>query len=154
MNESKTSIPWTSVTFGKAVPDVSNHSVYLFMMCHVKVNVHRSRQWSLTRAFAKLVGGGGYWSSLKRKCNNFDEIFITGCTGSCYFDNFQCSQWWKFHLNDNKSPSVSFVRQFLRRAHFGFCRVTYLLDPIQFCQPRLAYVDGASNDIRISPSKR
>ena len=30
---------------------------------------------------------------------HFDAIFITGCTGSCHFDNFQCSQWWKFHRN-------------------------------------------------------
>ena len=28
----------------------------------------------------------------KRKCRRFYEIFITGCTGSCHFDNFQCSQ--------------------------------------------------------------
>ena len=26
--------------------------------------------------------------TLKRKCRHFDEIFITGCTGSCHFDNF------------------------------------------------------------------
>ena len=34
--------------------------------------------------------------SLKRKCCHFDEIFITGCIGSCQNDNFQCSQWRKF----------------------------------------------------------
>ena len=39
-------------------------------------------------------------TSLKRKCLHFDEIFITGCTESCQNDNFQCSQWWKFHQND------------------------------------------------------
>ena len=33
-------------------------------------------------------------STLKRKCRHFDEIFITVCTGSCHFDNFQCCQWW------------------------------------------------------------
>ena len=44
--------------------------------------------------------------SLKRKCRHFDEIFITGCTGSCHFDNFQCSQWWKFHQNEDISVSV------------------------------------------------
>ena len=27
------------------------------------------------------------------------EIFITGCTRSCHFGNFQCSQWWTFHQN-------------------------------------------------------
>ena len=43
----------------------------------------------------------GMWHTLKRKCCNFDEIFITGCTESCHFDNFQCSQWWKFRQNYN-----------------------------------------------------
>ena len=44
--------------------------------------------------------------TLKRKCRHFDEILITGCTGSCHFDNFQCSQWWKFHQNEDISVSV------------------------------------------------
>ena len=44
--------------------------------------------------------------SLKRKCHHFDEIFITGCTESCQNDNFQCSQWRKFHQNDDISVSV------------------------------------------------
>ena len=39
--------------------------------------------------------------ALKRKCLNFDEIFIIGCTGSCQHDNFQCSQWWKCCQNDD-----------------------------------------------------
>ena len=47
------------------------------------------------------------WITLKRKCRHFDEIFITGCTGSCHFDNFQCSQWWKFHQNEDISVSVN-----------------------------------------------
>ena len=34
--------------------------------------------------------------SLKWKWH-FDEIFITNCAESCRNDNFQCSQWWKFH---------------------------------------------------------
>ena len=47
-----------------------------------------------------------YWEcwtpmALKRKCRHFDKILITGCTGSCHFDNFQCSQWWKFHQNED-----------------------------------------------------
>ena len=45
-------------------------------------------------------------TSLKRKCLHFDEIFITGCTESCQNDNFQCSQWWKFHQNDDIFVSV------------------------------------------------
>ena len=52
--------------------------------------------------------------TLKRKCRHFDEIFITGCTGSCHFDNFQCSQWWKFHQNEDISVSVQWLtRKFL-----------------------------------------
>ena len=50
-----------------------------------------------------------YWSvaiSQKRKCLHFDEIIITGCTGSCQSDNFQCSQWWKFRQNDDIFVSV------------------------------------------------
>ena len=39
-----------------------------------------------------------HWS-LKRKCHHFNEIFITGCIRSLT-DNFQGSQWWKFHQND------------------------------------------------------
>ena len=46
---------------------------------------------------------------LKQKCRHFDEIFITGCTGSCHFDNFQCSQWWTFHQNEDFSVSVTLV---------------------------------------------
>ena len=40
---------------------------------------------------------------LQRKCHHFDKMFIIGCTGSCQNDNFRCSQWWKFHRNDNFS---------------------------------------------------
>ena len=43
--------------------------------------------------------------SLKRKCH-FDEILITGCIGSCHFDNFQCSQWWNFHQTEDICVSV------------------------------------------------
>ena len=46
---------------------------------------------------------------LKRKCLHFDEIFITGCTGSCQNDNFQCSQWLKFRQNDDIFVSVATV---------------------------------------------
>ena len=31
-------------------------------------------------------------STLTWKYCHFDEIFINGCTGSCHFDNFQCSE--------------------------------------------------------------
>ena len=43
---------------------------------------------------------GEYWFYWHKACLmykelkqcHFDKIFITGCTGSCHFDNFQCSQ--------------------------------------------------------------
>ena len=44
--------------------------------------------------------------SLKWECSYFDEIFITGCTGSCQDDKSQCSRWWKFCQNDKISISV------------------------------------------------
>ena len=50
-------------------------------------------------------------SYTERKCRHFDEILITGCTGSCHFDNFQCSQWWKFHQNEDISVSVYTLRE-------------------------------------------
>ena len=49
---------------------------------------------------------GAIWMALRNthtlelECLHFDEIFITGCSGSCQNDNFQCSQWWKFRQND------------------------------------------------------
>ena len=60
-------------------------------------------------------------TSLKRKCRRFDEILITGCTGSCHFDNFQCSQWWKFHQNEDISVSV-IHRQLYFRQHRFVCK--------------------------------
>ena len=46
------------------------------------------------------------WKSPKWKYLQFDEITITGCIGSCQNDNIQCSQWLKFHQNDNIFVSV------------------------------------------------
>ena len=34
---------------------------------------------------------------------HFHKIFANGCTGSCQNDNLQCSQWLKFHQNDDIS---------------------------------------------------
>ena len=31
---------------------------------------------------------------------SFCDIFITGCSGSCQNEPFQCSQWWQFRQND------------------------------------------------------
>ena len=64
--------------------------------------VPRINCWSLESAFDIARKAG----SLKRKCHHFDLIFITGCTGSCQNDNFQCSQRWKFRQNHEISVSV------------------------------------------------
>ena len=40
------------------------------------------------------------WKSL------FDKILVTGCTGNCHFDNFQGSQWQKFHQHYHIPISV------------------------------------------------
>ena len=45
-------------------------------------------------------------ATLKRKCRHFDEIFITGCTGICHVDNFQHSQCWQFHQNEDIPVSM------------------------------------------------
>ena len=45
-------------------------------------------------------------SSLEQKCLHLNEIFITGYTGSCHFNNLQCSQWWQFHQNEDIFVSV------------------------------------------------
>ena len=56
---------------------------------------NRSNMWWLVE----------YWNLLRGICH-FDDIFIIGCTKSCHSDNFWCSQWWKFHQNDDISISV------------------------------------------------
>ena len=56
--------------------------------------------------------------TLKRKCCHFDDILITGCTGSCHFDNFQCSQWWKFHQNEDIFVSVN-SNEFMKKSLLG-----------------------------------
>ena len=61
---------------------------------------------SFSQSFTDLHTHSVCRTSLKRKCLHFDEIFITGCTESCQNDNFQCSQWWKFHQNDDIFVSV------------------------------------------------
>ena len=47
--------------------------------------------------------------SLKRKYRHFGENFVPGYMRNCNFDNFQVSQWCKFHRKDNISVSVSFI---------------------------------------------
>ena len=65
----------------------------------------------MSHSINELTHWGRVTHTLKRKCRHFDEILITGCTGSCHFDNFQCSQWWKFHQNEDISVSVIMHRK-------------------------------------------
>ena len=43
-----------------------------------------------------VIYAWGHWNC------HYDEIFTTGCNGSCQSDNVRCSQWWKLGL----SPSI------------------------------------------------
>ena len=43
--------------------------------------------------------------SPKCKCH-FDENFVTGCTGTCHFDNLRCSQWSQYLHNGVISVSL------------------------------------------------
>ena len=49
-----------------------------------------------------VVGGTGGCgevsmpTSLKQNCRHFDDIFFTGCTESCHFDNVRGIQRWMF----------------------------------------------------------
>ena len=79
---------------------------FSFPVCHFSHSV-TSEDAGIT--VNSLWPSDGIWHqrpSLKRKCLHFDEIFITGCTGSCQNDNFQCSQWLKFRQNDDIFVSV------------------------------------------------
>ena len=74
---------------------------------HFELNFHENITLNVSSCFIKIYFPRLQWAvTLKRKCRHFDEILITGCTGSCHFDNFQCSQWWKFHQNEDISVSV------------------------------------------------
>ena len=64
-------------------------------------------QYGTQHGYYKGAAQRSDWLTLKRKCLHFDEIFITGCTGSCQNDNFQCSQWLKFRQNDDIFVSVN-----------------------------------------------
>ena len=69
----------------------------------------RTRPYQDCKTTVVIIQLRWHHNTLKRKCCHFDEILITGCTGSCHFDNFQCSQWWKFHQNEDIFVSVIIV---------------------------------------------
>ena len=79
----------------------------------VHQSMHVNKLWMIsnwtfydTNLYSNVTQACTYTLTLKRKSLHFDEMFITGCTGSCQNDNFQCSQWWKFRQNDDIFVSV------------------------------------------------
>ena len=65
-----------------------------FLIKHIMIKICRKICMTMT-----------YWNfysalTLKRKCHRF-EIFVIGCTESCHFDNFRCSQWRKIRRRNN-----------------------------------------------------
>ena len=91
---------WMQNILGLAIGTQDGLNHYISLGC--------GKTWNFGAAF----NGGLVWNTsfllfyLKRKCHHFDEIFITACIGSCQNDNFQCSQWWKYHQNDDIFVSV------------------------------------------------
>ena len=71
--------------------------IYLYYTLQFSVIRYYTSQM-ITDTFA-LRNTHGVWyrpTALKRKCHHFGEIFITDCTGSCQYDNFQCSKMMTF----------------------------------------------------------
>ena len=109
---------------------IHSHS-HLSLLLHLKIQYIResymakgARSHGLCELLWKMTAPWNWWrfhpwfrqwliassvATLKRKCLHFDEIFITGCTGSCQNDNFQCSQWLKFRQNDDIFVSVKLL---------------------------------------------
>ena len=71
---------------------------FSFKKMHLKMLSVKWRPFCLGLNAIRLQQHG--WRSLKWKYYNFHGIYI-GYTGSCHFDNFQCSLWWRFYQNDN-----------------------------------------------------
>ena len=89
---------------------VSNHQrLHCLLKCRFRRRTKKTSNLRVTGLCAgnsPVTGEFPAQKALKRKCCHFDEILITDCTESCHFDNFRCSQWWKFHQNDDISVSV------------------------------------------------
>ena len=84
-------------------------SLFLFVLC----------LWNWTVNQDLLSDHKPQWwfpsQTLKWKWHHIEEIFITGCTGSCHFDNFPVqpvvkisSIWWHFHFSQCASMQKHF----------------------------------------------
>ena len=77
----------------KPYPGKNNSGVQYYMAYYPKTDFHIP-PWVLVEQKTRSI----YWTEdddnhWKRKYRHFDEIFVSGCTGS---RRFKCSQWWKF----------------------------------------------------------
>ena len=112
----------TSCSIKSSFSIKSGCTIFDWLHALAALNIYTGQSWTARKRGRVLMSGmcgAGLLANLdkwvtvkpvyplKRKCRHFDEILITGCTGSCHFDNFQCSQWWKFHQNEDISVSVS-----------------------------------------------
>ena len=89
--------------------DVKDRNLEHFLCNCLRLNTTGAHWWLINRKQAIIWPNIDHvlWRlTLKRKCCHFDKIFITSCTVSCQNDNFQCSQWWKCHQNEDISVSV------------------------------------------------
>ena len=68
---------------------------------------------------------------LELRCCHFDRIFVTDCTGVCYFDNFCNPQLRKFHQNDGITVSVKPVSVERLCGSHGDTYVILILDDAQ-----------------------
>ena len=99
-------------------------SVYVLWICHApchcsgiiksltvifQVSVPYKHAVVSTRVFCANI----MLHSQKRKCHHFNEIFVTGCTESCRFDNFRCRQWWKLRHFRFSTVGISKPFQFI-----------------------------------------
>ena len=78
-----------------------------FDATHPVLRERAPRTWSENNQYLKYDIG----HCPKHWHGNF-VIFVTGCSGSCYFDNFWNSQCCKFRQNDNISVSVNINTKF------------------------------------------
>ena len=67
-------------------------------------------------SFAVIISQNSCWDLIYGTVPNWNgnvillKFFIPDYTGNCDFDNFWCSQCWKFHENRNMSVTLNVIR--------------------------------------------
>ena len=62
---------------------------------------------------------------MKQEFCHFDEIFICGCTGICYFDKFRCRQWWRFQCCNFDEIFIAGCTESCQ--NYTWCRITRVI---------------------------